>query len=126
MFKRDDFTSDYIEMLRKDQQILDDMSREWSSIDDEKDDSKYAKFEDLLKHELFKKERNPEGKIVVFSESVDTIEYLARRINRKDVMVISAKNRSNQFKTIRENFDANYKDKKDDFGTIFKHFCVGK
>ena len=118
VFKRDDFTSDYIEMLRKDQQILDDMCRDWECIDDEKDDSKFAKFEDLLKHELFKKERNPEGKIVVFSESVDTIEYLARRINRKDVMVISAKNRSNQFKTIQENFDANYKDKKDDFNII--------
>ena len=118
VFKRDDFNPDYIDMLRKDQQILDDMSREWSGIDDEKDDSKFAKFEDLLKHELFKKERNPEGKIVVFSESVDTIEYLARRINRKDVIVISAKNRSNQFKTIRENFDANYKDKKDDFNII--------
>ena len=118
VFKRDDFNPDYIDMLRKDQQILDDMSREWSGIDDEKDDSKFAKFEDLLKHELFKRERNPEGKIVVFSESVDTIEYLARRINRKDVMVISAKNRSNQFKTIRENFDANYKDKKDDFNII--------
>ena len=118
VFKRDDFTSDYVEMLRKDQQILDDMCRDWECIDDEKDDSKFAKFEDLLKHELFKKERNPEGKIVVFSESVDTIEYLARRINRKDVMVISAKNRSNQFKTIQENFDANYKDKKDDFNII--------
>ena len=118
VFKRDDFTSDYVEMLRKDQQILDDMCRDWECIDDEKDDSKFAKFEDLLKHELFKKERNPEGKIVVFSESVDTIKYLARRINRKDVMVISAKNRSNQFKTIQENFDANYKDKKDDFNII--------
>ena len=118
VFKRDDFNPDYIDMLRKDQQILDDMCRDWECIDDEKDDSKFAKFEDLLKHELFKRERNPEGKIVVFSESVDTIEYLARRINRKDVMVISAKNRSNQFKTIRENFDANYKDKKDDFNII--------
>ena len=117
VFKRDDFNPDYIDMLRKDQELLDEMWLEWECIDDD-DDSKVAKFEDLLKHELFKKDRNPEGKVVVFSEAVDTIEYLSRRINRKDVLVISAKNRSQLFKTIRENFDANWKLKKDDYNII--------
>lgn len=117
VFKRDDFRPEYIDMLRKDQELLDEMWLEWECIDDD-DDSKFAKFEDLLKHELFKKDRNPEGKIVVFSEAVDTIEYLSRRINRKDVLVISAKNRSLLFKTIRENFDANWKLKKDEYNII--------
>ncbi len=117
VFKRDDFRPEYIDMLRKDQQLLDEMWLQWECIDDG-DDSKFAKFEDLLKHELFKKEHNPEGKIVVFSESVDTIAYLARRINRTDVMVISAKNRNTLFKTIRENFDANWKQKKNDYNII--------
>ena len=117
VFKRDDFLPEYIDLLRKDQQLLDDMWLNWEYIDDD-DDSKFARFEDLLKHELFKKERNPEGKIVVFSESVDTIEYLARRINRPDVMVISAKNRSQLFKIIRENFDANWKTQKNDYNII--------
>ena len=116
-FKREHFNEQYIEKLRADQELLDDMWLEWEYIDDD-DDSKFAKFEDLLKHELFKKDRNPEGKLVVFSESVDTVEYLQRRINRDDVMVISAKNRSQQFKTIRENFDANWKDKKNDYNII--------
>ena len=116
-FKRDDFNPGYIDMLRHDQQLLDKMCKDWENIDDD-DDSKFAKFEELLKHELFKKERNPEGKLVVFSESVDTVEYLQRRINRKDVMVISAKNRSQEFKTIRENFDANWKEKKNDYNII--------
>ncbi len=117
VFKRDDFRPEYIDMLRKDQQLLDEMWLQWECIDDG-DDSKFAKFEDLLKHELFKKEHNPERKIVVFSESVDTIDYLARRINRTDVMVISAKNRNTLFKTIRENFDANWKQKKNDYNII--------
>ena len=117
VFKRDDFDPIYIDMLRNDQRLLNKMQEEWENIDED-DDSKFAKFEDLLKHELFKKERNPEGKIVVFSESVDTIEYLSRRINRSDVMVISSKNRSQEFKIIRENFDANWKTKKDDFNII--------
>ena len=117
VFTRNDFKPDYIDMLRKDQELLDEMWLEWECIDDD-DDSKFAKFEDLVKHELFKKDRNPEGKVVVFSEAVDTIEYLSRRINRKDVLVISAKNRSQLFKTIRENFDANWKLKKDDYNII--------
>ena len=117
VFKRDDFRPEYIEMLHQDQKLLDDMWLEWEYIDDD-DDSKFARFEDLLKHELFKKERNPEGKIVVFSESVDTIEYLARRINRKDALVISSHNRSTLFKTIRENFDANWKEQKNEYNII--------
>ena len=116
-FQRENFNPEYIEMLRKDQALLDDMWLEWALIKDE-DDSKFAKFEDLLKHELFKKDRNPEGKLVVFSESVDTINYLARRINRDDVMVISSDNRNQEFKKIRENFDANWKDKKNDCNII--------
>ena len=117
VFKRNDFQPEYIDLLRQDQKLLDDMWREWENISDD-DDSKFAKFADLLKHELFKKDRNLEGKIVVFSESVDTIEYLAQRIGRKDVLVISAKNRNALFKTIRENFDANWKKKKDDYNII--------
>ena len=117
LFRAADFRPEYIDMLRKDQEILEQMCSDWESVT-EADDSKFAKFNDLLKHELFKTDRNPEGKLVVFSESVATVEYLAKRINRKDVLVISAKNRSNQFKTIRENFDANYKDKHNDYNII--------
>jgi len=117
VFKRDDFQPEYIDMLHKDQKLLDDMWLEWEYISDD-DDSKFAKFDDLLKHELFKKEHNPEGKIVVFSESVDTVDYLARRIGRNDVLVISSQNRSQLFKTIRENFDANWKQKKNDYNII--------
>ena len=117
VFHASDFKSDYLDMLKKDRDILEQMCADWSTVTDA-DDSKFAKFNDLLKHDLFKKDHNPDGKLVVFSESVDTVEYLAKRINRKDVLVISAKNRNNQFKTIRENFDANYKEKRDDYNII--------
>ena len=54
------------------------------------------------------------------------VEYLARRINRKDVLVISADNRSKQFKTISENFDANYKKKLNDYNIclLYTSRCV--
>ena len=117
VFLADDFRPEFIEMLHQDQKILEQMVEDWKDISDA-DDSKFAKFNELLKHELFKTERNPEQKLVVFSESVDTIEYLERRINRPDVLVISAKNRNQQFKVIRENFDANYKNKLNDYNII--------
>ena len=117
VFKRDDFEPEYIDLLHEDQKLLDDMWLEWECISED-DDSKFAKFEALLKNELFKSDKNKEGKIVVFSESVDTVEYLASRIGRKDVLVISAKNRSQLYKTIRENFDANCKTRKDDYNII--------
>ena len=117
VFKADDFRPDFIEMLQTDQIILEQMCNEWQDISDD-DDSKFAKFKELLKHELFRIENNPEQKLVVFSESVDTVNYLQRRINRPDVLVISSDNRGQQFKTIRENFDVNYKTKLNDYNII--------
>lgn len=117
IFHTADFRPEFIDMLHNDQAILEQMSADWKDISDE-DDSKFAKFNELLKHELFRSDRNPEKKLVVFSESVDTVDYLKRRINRKDVLVISAQNRNKQFKTIRENFDANYKQKLNEYNII--------
>lgn len=117
VFKAGDFKPEFIKELRADQKILEQMCRDWESVTDE-DDSKFAKFNELLEHELFEKNRNPGQKLVVFSESLDTVEYLKKRIRRRDVLAVSSKNRSMQFKTIRENFDANYKDKLDDYNII--------
>lgn len=117
IFHAADFRPEFIDMLHNDQAILEQMSADWKDISDE-DDSKFAKFNELLKHELFRTDRNPEKKLVVFSESVDTVDYLKRRINRKDVLVISAQNRNKQFKIICENFDANYKQKFNEYNII--------
>ena len=117
IFAAKDFRPEFLGMLYADQAILDRMCEEWSGVTDD-DDSKFAKFNELLKHELFKTDRNPQQKLVVFSESMDTVEYLARRINRKDVLVISARNRSDMFKTIRENFDANFSNQSNEYNII--------
>lgn len=121
VFEAEDFDPVFIEMLRADQLVLELMCEDWNTVNVEgDDDSKFAKFNDILKHELFKKDRNPGQKLVIFSESKDTVEYLQRRLNRKDVLVIDSKNRNKFFKTIQENFDANYKKslRKDDYNII--------
>ena len=117
VFEASDFKPEFVEMLQRDQVVIDTLYDEWKDISDE-DDSKFAQFSELLKHELFRKEQNPEQKLVVFSESIDTVKYLEKRLNRKDVLVISAENRNKLFKTIRENFDANYKVKLNDYNII--------
>lgn len=116
-FSPDDFKPDFLKLLKHDQAVIDQMVNDWKNVTN-KDDSKFDTFNDLLKHELFSKKINPEGKLVVFSESLDTVEYLQKRINRDDILVISAHNRAKEFKTIRENFDANYPDKKNDYNII--------
>ena len=117
VFKADDFKPEFIELLRNDQAILDELCSQWDDITDD-DDSKFAKFNDMLKHELFKTDRNPGQKLVVFSESKVTVNYLKRRINRDDVLVITSENRTENFKKIRENFDANYPKKLNDYNII--------
>lgn len=62
VFKAEDFAPEYIELLQQDQEILEKMYTDWEGITDE-DDSKFAKFNELLKHELFKNDRNPEQKV---------------------------------------------------------------
>ena len=117
-FKAEDFQLEFKQNLEKDQAILDDLCKKWNKVSDA-DDSKFATFKDLLDHELFKSSKNLENKLVVFSESLDTVEYLAKRIDRKDVLVISSENRNKRFKNIQENFDANYTGtKKDEYNII--------
>lgn len=119
VFKFNDFNPKFIQMLKKDQKVLEAMCVEWDTVTDG-DDSKFAKFNDILKHELFKDSINPGQKLVIFSESLDTVNYLKGRIGRKDVLVISAKTRNKEFKTITENFDANCKktNQKNDYNIL--------
>lgn len=117
IFKADDFDPKFLEMLRDDQVILDALCADWDTVS-EADDSKFTALEDLLNHEAFKKSLNPGQKLVIFSEALDTVNYLAKRIDRKDVLVVSSDNRKHDFKTICENFDANYTTKKDDYNII--------
>ena len=69
-------------------------------------------------------EINPTGKLVIFSESVDTVSYLynylTQTLGRKDVLNVSAANRKHLFEIIKSNFDANVdSDKqKDDYSII--------
>ena len=110
VFSADAFKPKFLEMLLRDKAILEKLNKEWEM---EHDDPKFDLFRKRLKDEFFNKEKNPSGKLVLFSESVDTLTYLYERLTkelgRTDVLMVTASNRKNMAKAIKENFDANEK-----------------
>lgn len=105
VFKASDFDDNFLTELIEDQEILDELCDKW---DANSEDPKLNRFLEMMRDEFFDKNINHSGKLVIFSESVDTVKYLKDHISRKDVIVVSAKNRSTAFDKILSNFDANY------------------
>ena len=109
LYHADAFDPEFLAMLHHDRKILERLNADWAK---EQDDPKFDEFREHLATKFFDKEVNPSGKLVLFSESVDTLTYLYKRlteeIGRTDVLMVTAANRNRLGQTIRENFDANY------------------
>jgi superfamily II DNA/RNA helicase len=120
LFHAADFKPEFLPMLEYDAKVLDELCKRWDKV---KSDPKLELFVNMLQGELFDKEKNPGGKLVVFSESVDTVNYLEKelkeRLQRNDILAVCAKNRKRLQKTIQANFDAKYKEEWcDDYNII--------
>jgi hypothetical protein len=103
----DDFNSGFYENLKKDYEILLELNERWKNVNE---DPKLDEFVYRIDNELFDKEINPHGKLVVFSESKETTNYLVdhlKSIGRDDVIEVHAGNRNSLKEIIRCNFDAN-------------------
>ena len=108
-FDSKDFKDEYLEQLKTDLEILQELVKLWENIDS---DPKLDKFKSIL--ELHKTD-----KVVVFTESKQTALYLEEQLKEyKQVLTVHGENRDKLKEIIRENFDANYKNKKDDFNVI--------
>ena len=115
-----DFQPILLDMLREDATQLKALCDEWDAVDY---DPKMELFVNMLQGELFNPRENKNHKLVIFSESVDTVNCLYRtmteRLGRTDVLRITAKNRDQERKRIAANFDANYSEKQlDEFNII--------
>lgn len=108
-FKAADFELEFLEMLRRDDEILKALNEEWAK---EFDDPKFDKFKEELVSDFFDPSKNKSGKLVLFSESVDTLSYLYDRLTqelgRTDILMVTANNRDRLGQVIKENFDANH------------------
>lgn len=119
VFKDEDFSERFLEMLKEDAENLKELCRKWDEVSE---DPKLELFIDKLKHEFFDKEINPTGKLVIFSESVDTVNYLTEqlqnRLHRHDILDVCASNRTNRQDILRKCFDANYAGQSDEFNIV--------
>lgn len=103
----DDFEPSFIRTLKKDFEILTTLNERWKLVHE---DPKLDEFIRRIDLELFSKELNPQGKLVVFSESKETTAYLVshlKSLGRTDVLEVNAANRTSLREVVRENFDAN-------------------
>ena len=120
LYKADDFEPCFKIMLENDKRVIEGLCNIWNSIDE---DPKLDKFSENLDH-FISSNINPENKLVIFSESVDTVNYLYKFLteqqHRTDVLCVAASNRGTLFDTIKANFDANVPEgeQKNDYSII--------
>lgn len=109
LYEADAFQPVFLQMLHNDKNVLERLNQDWEKEDD---DPKFDLFRRKLETEFLKEDINPSGKLVLFSESVDTLTYLQERLThelgRTDVLMVTASNRNRLGQVIKENFDANY------------------
>ncbi|MFN4298773.1 MAG: helicase-related protein [Thermaurantimonas sp.] len=121
VFRASDFKPEFIENLKKDKILLDELLNSWKQINY---DPKLDVFLNRLEEKFLDSSINTEGKLVIFTESKDTSDYLRQKLEdklgRADVLTVSSENRSELHETIVENFDANLdpKSQKNDFNII--------
>ena len=119
-----DFETDFYLGLRRDHKILKKLVDGWDKIDDDENDPKLDEFIKQLNSDILDKSINPSGKLVIFSESKETIEHVTKNLQKHGfdkILSVSAENRDKIKDVISENFDANYKLElqKNDYNIVF-------
>ncbi|MEO6684939.1 MAG: helicase-related protein [Dyadobacter sp.] len=108
IFTTENFAKEFIEKLKEDFGFLQQICNKWELIHE---DPKWDVFLKLLNNELLRKDINPTGKLVIFSESKETVHYLQNKLRAEGfskILTVSADNRKSMHDTILQNFDANY------------------
>ncbi|MBS4059211.1 MAG: helicase [Bacteroidetes bacterium] len=116
----DDFEYNFLPGLKNDYELLINLNDDWKKIIE---DPKLDVFVDYLKNKLLSKTINPQSKLVVFSESKETTDYLFRELKRKvnyRILSVDSGSRKEKMPSIRQNFDANLSkaEQKDDFDIV--------
>ena len=112
IFKSKDFSKELLEGLKRDQEVLNLLVEKWENIGDDPKTKEFI----LQVNQSFFDVKNIDKKLVIFSESKETVEYLAEELKksgRTDILAISASNSKQKFATIRKNFDANYPERQE-------------
>lgn len=107
VFTPADFDPGFLPLLQNDLQNITEICEEWHRVHE---DPKLNVFKKLLKNELLREDLNATGKLVIFTESKETAEYLTTQLQEqyKKILTVSGANRRILFDLIQKNFDANY------------------
>lgn len=122
----EDFETNFLPGLLKDLEILEDLTERWDAVTE---DPKLDEFVLRLKTELLAPKINHSAslhgkpKLVVFSESKETTDYLVKQLHARGfekILTIDSSNRKDRMPKVRTNFDANVPltEQEDDFEII--------
>ncbi|MDP2209802.1 MAG: DEAD/DEAH box helicase, partial [Bacteroidota bacterium] len=110
-YSSNEFTEDFIRDLKNDLDILKQIKSLWQQVDR---DPKIIKFlSELANNTLLKK-----NKLIVFTESKETAEYLSKNINNKfpgSIICFTGSSGESVRDKVIENFDAKVRHPKDDY-----------
>ena len=104
------FKKDLLNDLEHDLKILKEIELDWLYLTD---DPKLSKFESILYHD-----ENLQNKIIVFTESKETAEYVTNKLNAifdNKVLCFTGSSDASLRRTVIENFDARARIQKDDY-----------
>ena len=110
-FKSSDFKPEFLELLKSDLTILENIQKLWAKVD--RDPKLMALLEVLSTNKLLKS-----NKMILFSESKETAEYLTENINKaykNQALCFSGGSSEGVRETVIKNFDAKAKRQKDDY-----------
>ncbi|MEA3429486.1 MAG: helicase-related protein, partial [Thermodesulfobacteriota bacterium] len=110
-FARDEFKDEFLIDLENDLEILKTVKSLWQKV---KRDPKLLKFLDELSNKKILKQ----NKLIIFTESKETAEYLSKNINTKfsnSALCFTGKSGEATRDKVIDNFDANVRHPKDDY-----------
>jgi len=113
----EDLSESFIKDVESDLALLKSISAEWSETNIIKD-PKFEQFAITVEAAL---KKEPERKIIVFSEFADTVHYLAKKLSKKGLRILSY---SSDITTptlkslVRMNFDAGASEKTNDYDIL--------
>jgi len=117
-----DFGPELLAGLTADLEKIAPILSAWEQVVTSDIDPKFDEFISHLRGDLLDRTINREGKLVVFSESKETTDYLTRRLAAVGVvrvLTIDSSNRAERRDVIRANFDANFTGKqRNDFDIL--------
>jgi len=117
------YKEEFIKHIEADLKLFDKILSRLSKLDLVKDDPKVECLLKNLKNELGKRHFNgePKRKIVIFSEYLDTVNYLASILKKNfndRVLVVASDLSASKISLINKNFDASYPDPDNDYDIL--------